>query len=97
MRSRSTSGSGVRMPPSSPVVSGESSDSANLFWPTTVISPRSIFASRSRLDSTSWAFMYGTASTAPPCSATCAISSRAPSASSSVRPSITTEPSKMSG
>ena len=45
------------MPPSSPVVSGESSVSVNLFWPTTVISPRSILAMRSRFDSTSWAFM----------------------------------------
>ncbi len=41
--------------------------------------------------------MYATASTAPPCSATTAISARAPSSSSATRPSITIEPSKMSG
>ena len=39
-------------------------------------------AMRSRWESTSAAFMYGTASTAPPCSATTAISARAPSSSS---------------
>src|SRR4051794_33624062 len=64
--SRSTSGSGVRMPPSAPAVSGESSVSVKLFWPTTLIAPSSIFATRSRCDSTSRAFMYATASTAPP-------------------------------
>ena len=85
------------MPPSAPAVSGESSVSVKLFWPTTVISPSSIFATRSRWDSTSRAFMYGTASTAPPCSSTARISSRAPSASSSVSASTTCEPSKMSG
>ena len=55
--SRSTSGSGVRMPPSAPAVSGESSVSVKQFWPTTLISPRSILATRSRCDSTSLAFM----------------------------------------
>ena len=43
--------------------------------------------------------MYATASlvVAPPCSATTAISLRAPSISSETSPSITFEPSKMSG
>src|SRR5688572_27095049 len=39
--------------------------------------------------------MYGTAATAPPCSATTAISSRAPATSSSTRPSIIFEGSKV--
>ena len=52
---------------------------------------------RARCDSTICVFMYGTAATAPPCSATTAISLRAPATSSSTSPSITFEPSKMSG
>ena len=56
-RSRSTSGSGVRMPPSAPAVSGESSVSVKQFWPITLISSRSILAIRSRWDSTRRAFM----------------------------------------
>ena len=57
IRSRSTSGSGVRMPPSAPAVSGESSVSVKLFWPITFCSPRSIRPTRSRWDSTRRAFM----------------------------------------
>jgi hypothetical protein len=56
-RSRSTSGSGVRTPPSSPVVSGESSVSVKQFWPIIFSSPASIRATRSRWDSTRLAFM----------------------------------------
>ncbi len=85
------------MPPSSPSWSGEGSCSVYTFWPITFSSPASIRRTRSRCDSTSWVFMYGTASTAPPRSATTAISARAPSISSFTRPSITVEPSKMSG
>ena len=85
------------MPPSSPAWSGEGSASVYTFCPITFSSPASIRRIRSRCDSTSCVFMYGTAATAPPCSATTCISSRAPATSSSTSPSITFEPSKMSG
>jgi hypothetical protein len=68
-----------------------------LFCPITRCSPVSIRRRRARFDSTIWVFMYGTAATAPPCSATIAISSRAPATSSATSPSITFDPSKMSG
>ena len=54
---RSTSGSTVRMPPSSPSWSGERSVFVNTFWPTTFSSPSSIFLTRARCDSTSCVFM----------------------------------------
>ena len=85
------------MPPSSPSWSGEGSELVNTFWPMTLCAPLSIAATRARCDSTSCVFMYETASTAPPCSATIAISRREPSTSSATSPSITFEPSKMSG
>ena len=69
----------------------------NTFLPTTASSPDSMRRIRSRCDSTICVFMYDTAATAPPRSATTAISALAPSTSSATRPSITFEPSKMSG
>ncbi len=93
----STAGSTRRIPPSSPSCSGEGSASVYTFFPTTASSPVSIRRMRSRCDSTICVFMYGTAATAPPRSATSAISSRAPATSSDTRPSMTFEPSKMSG
>ena len=83
---RSTASSTRMIPPSSPSCSGEGSALVNTFCPTTLSSPRLDPRTRSRCDSTSWVFMYGTASTAPPCSATTAISSRAPSTSSADEP-----------
>ena len=83
------------MPPSS--VKGDGSVSVKRFTPTSTCSPDSIRAIRARWDSTSAAFMYGTASTVPPCSATRSSSARAPSTSSATSPSITTEPSNRSG
>ena len=85
------------IPPSSPSASGDGAVSRYLLWPTTISSPASMRRIRSRWESTSEDFMYATASTAPPCSATIAISAFAPSTSSATSPSITTEPSKMSG
>ena len=67
--SASTPGSTTRIPPSS-AVSGEGSVSVKTFTPTSTCSPASIRAIRARWDSTSAAFMYGTASTAPPRSST---------------------------
>ena len=78
-------------------MSGDGSVSVNRLTPTSTCSPDSMRAIRSRCDSTSAAFMYGTASTAPPRSSIRASSARAPPSSSSTSPSITIEPSKMSG
>ena len=59
-------GSTTRIPPSASAVSGDGSVSVKRLTPTSTCSPDSIRAIRSRWDSTSAAFMYGTASTAPP-------------------------------
>ena len=99
IRSRSTSGSGVRMPPSSPTVSGESSVSVKRVLADHLelagLDPRQPLAMG--LDEARLHVGDGLAGVAPPCSATTFISSRAPSTSSATRPSITFEPSKMSG
>ncbi len=86
------------MPPSSPTVSGESSDSVWKFWPTTLSSPASILrdALAVRLDQAALHVGDGLDGAAL-LGDDRHLGSRAPSTSSSTSPSITFEPSKMSG
>ena len=90
----STSGSTRWMAPSPP--NGDGSDSVKRFTPTTVWSPLAIRRVRSAIDDTRRDFNVSMAANAPPSDNTSSSSAVAAAMRSSVRPSITCEPVKMS-